>query len=936
MLRRKGFTMKSIEGAVTVCLAIFLCGSPGLSADDQPARFLTGNAARVTNQTRTFREAKMSLLARHPEAAKKLRGVLLDLADVDVRLGRAAALEFARGRDMKFSGDSVTVIASPAAGVAPDALAEELARRGVEVVRVGEASAKIKAPIGLLRSLATEVGQLGSLRVPGKLKLDNTVISEGIGNDSWMNARNWHDHGFKGDGVKVAVIDGGFIGLASRKANDEIPSTAVGIDYTGTGMESDTSHGCGVAEVIYDMAPNAQLYLIKIGDELDLEAAENYCKTNGIRVVNHSMGWYSFNFFDGMSYSSMQPSPVGVTNDADSNGILWVNSAGNDRYRHALIQWRDLDGDNYLDWSSSGTNINQIGNLSAGAYVTILLTWDKWPTTDQDFDLYLVRKSGSTWGIVATSVTLQNGSQPPVEGLGYTVPSNKTGYYGLVVVKYSASTSPWFIVRSFYENLQYYSYDNSSTPAPGSIGCPADAASVFAIGAIDEDYYRTGPIESYSSIGPNNRAYTGGSALVKPDICGPDATASITYPSGFGGTSASSPHMAGAAALVLSRFPSYTNAQVRDYLETGGDNPDLGVAGKDNQYGSGPCVLKKVWYVSGYARTSGGAGIYGVLFSATNGGGSYTTGGDGFYRLLENNGWSGTVTPSKSCFAFDPTSWNYLGVTSDQMLNYTGTALAPIITQQPQNQTKNLGESAAFDVAVSGTPEFTYQWRKNGSNINGATSSNYTIGSVTTCDVASYDCVVTDSCDTVTSNVATLTITGTNAATVAQAKSLSNGTAVGLSGPVATRAFSGFFYVEDADRSSGIRVDVCSDSIVPSEGSVPSILGTLQTIGGERVITDAIVAAGGLGTIPGAWGMTNKSANVPLAVGLFVTLWGTAQVPEGATDEFTIRDGSKLGVRVKLYGVALPANGSFVKVRGALGRDSIGPVIRVNSSSDLW
>ncbi|MCC6969697.1 MAG: matrixin family metalloprotease [Phycisphaerales bacterium] len=78
------------------------------------------------------------------------------------------------------------------------------------------------------------------------------------------------------------------------------------------------------------------------------------------------------------------------------------------------------------------------------------------------------------------------------------------------------------------------------------------------------------------------------------------------------------------------------------------------------------------------------------------------------------------------------------------------------ITGQPSNQTKCSGQSASFSVAATGATG--YQWRKNTVNIGGANSSTYTIASVTTGDVGSYDCVVSNSCGNVTSNAATLTV----------------------------------------------------------------------------------------------------------------------------------------------------------------------------------
>ncbi|MCX6374589.1 MAG: S8 family serine peptidase, partial [Armatimonadetes bacterium] len=274
--------------------------------------------------------------------------------------------------------------------------------------------------------MGTGIVELGYARPPAKPRLYNTTISQGINNDTVTNIKNWQDNGLTGNGVKVAIIDAGFIGLAALKAADELPASAIEVDYSGTGMEATTEHGCGVAETVYDVAPEAQLYLIKISDETDLREAEIYCKTNGVKVINHSIGWDGFNFFDGVPYVSMVPSPVSQVDDANGNGILWVNSAGNDRQAHALIQWRDANGDGLLDWNPAFANINQIGDLSAGTPVVVSLTWNKWPTTNQDFDLFLVRWTGSTWETVAVSAGWQRGTEPPTELLGYVVPSSKT------------------------------------------------------------------------------------------------------------------------------------------------------------------------------------------------------------------------------------------------------------------------------------------------------------------------------------------------------------------------------------------------------------------------------------------------------------------------------------------------------------------------------
>ena len=76
----------------------------------------------------------------------------------------------------------------------------------------------------------------------------------------------------------------------------------------------------------------------------------------------------------------------------------------------------------------------------------------------------------------------------------------------------------------------------------------------------------------------------------------------------------------------------------------------------------------------------------------------------------------------------------------------------------PTSIIRTIGTSASFTVTGSGAGTLSYQWEKNGSNISGATTATYTIGSVASADQGSYSCTVTGSCGSVTSNAATLTV----------------------------------------------------------------------------------------------------------------------------------------------------------------------------------
>ena len=84
---------------------------------------------------------------------------------------------------------------------------------------------------------------------------------------------------------------------------------------------------------------------------------------------------------------------------------------------------------------------------------------------------------------------------------------------------------------------------------------------------------------------------------------------------------------------------------------------------------------------------------------------------------------------------------------------------APTVSTQPSDQTVTAGQTASFSVSASGTAPFTYQWRKNGSNISGATSSTYTTPVTSFADHgAVYSVVVGNNAGTATSSNATLTV----------------------------------------------------------------------------------------------------------------------------------------------------------------------------------
>jgi hypothetical protein len=84
--------------------------------------------------------------------------------------------------------------------------------------------------------------------------------------------------------------------------------------------------------------------------------------------------------------------------------------------------------------------------------------------------------------------------------------------------------------------------------------------------------------------------------------------------------------------------------------------------------------------------------------------------------------------------------------------------VAPVITTQPQGQSATVGTSITLGVSATGTAPLTYQWRKDGVAISGATGGTLTLSNVTATSAGGYNVVVGSAGGTVTSNVAQLTV----------------------------------------------------------------------------------------------------------------------------------------------------------------------------------
>ena len=128
---------------------------------------------------------------------------------------------------------------------------------------------------------------------------------------------------------------------------------------------------------------------------------------------------------------------------------------------------------------------------------------------------------------------------------------------------------------------------------------------------------------------------------------------------------------------------------------------------------------------------------------------------------LKVDGLEVTATTS---YTFSDVKANHTIEVTFKQESQTPNVTAPSITTQPGNATVKVGETATFTIAVNGT-DLTYQWqidRNDGNgwvNIDGATAAIYTTSTVDiNCSGFKYQCVVSNSAGTDTSNTAVLTV----------------------------------------------------------------------------------------------------------------------------------------------------------------------------------
>jgi len=424
---------------------------------------------------------------------------------------------------------------------------------GLEIVGVGSGSIEVVGEIDRVRGSLGSNGVVAVERIYDPIEL---TVTEGL---APMLIDAVHAEGHDGAGARVAIIDIGFVGYDALLGS-ELPSSVVARSFRSDGdIYAGTVHGTAVAEIVHDVAPAAELYLINFDGE-NLGPVVDYLIAQKIDVVNTSIGW-TVGPFDGTSPVSLQ------VRRAVNRGITWVTSAGNSAETHWGGTFTDADSDGWHDFDTGAIEVDWFW-IAPRSWFRVDQTW----ANDQaDYDLCLFDWFYGALRDLVCSSAFQSPGDRPIESILWFNSSYSWYRFGFASRLWSGrSTHLDVFINGPVDDIQY-------STSSHSILVPGDAAAAITVGAVP---WISTTIASYSSRGPT------ADGRIKPDFVAPTRVSTATYgPRDFGGTSSSSPHVAGLAALYVAADPSWGPAYIRDALTT--EALPLGTRGKDNTYGWG-------------------------------------------------------------------------------------------------------------------------------------------------------------------------------------------------------------------------------------------------------------------------------------------------------------------------------------------------------------
>ncbi|MEO8018172.1 MAG: peptidase S8 [Pseudomonadota bacterium] len=490
------------------------------------------------------------------------------------------------------------------------ALRTQLVAKGLKDAVVHSTAVSGKAPIAALGDMAGTNG-LKFLRPTLAMTRKHPVVSQGDRSLHADLARR--ESGVTGRGVRVGVLSDSydcapgafeegapFTRAAQDIANDDLPRDVIVLKDLATAPSSDCSdEGRAMMQLVHDVAPGSpQAFYTAFESQEDFAAGIRALAAAGSKVIVDDIIYYSEPMFeDGIIAQAVD--------DVYADGVAYFSSAGNDarqsyESRFRLSSEEGVSGRRH-DFAS-GRVVDGLQTVTASASsVTLLSTqWDQ-PSlsangrrgAQSDVDVWFYDMNGDIIEICTDDpeqvICQIPGIDANVGGDAVETPimvnfSDEDLQVQIGIELYEGP-SPNYIKYVWFDlDAGVFTVDEHDT-ASGTVFGHANAAGAEAVGAAA--WYQTAAwgsplrpqcipacLNYFSSaggapvfFGPNGRRLSTPAVRIKPGVTGPDGgntsfaffdlgfeVPGTTEPDGypnFFGTSASAPHVAAVAALIL-------------------------------------------------------------------------------------------------------------------------------------------------------------------------------------------------------------------------------------------------------------------------------------------------------------------------------------------------------------------------------------------------
>lgn len=434
------------------------------------------------------------------------------------------------------------------------------------------------------RAVEADFDQIASLSFVEKIRLPRYATpragSVNTQGDSILKANQLRALGFKGKGVKVGIISDGANNWTSARASGDLPasislygSCSVSTRNVSQCRSGKTcNEGTAMAEIIHDLAPEAQIAVGAVSTALEfIQRVNQLAYSFKADVIVDDLGFFGEPYFeDGDLANAVAALP---------SNVLYVSSAGNASHIHYEDDFKVASSTPVIthDFSSNDETLGFL--VPADGYTVAILQWnDLFDNPSSDFDLYVTDSSSI---VAASQANQSSGNIEPIEAVCIPNTGSSEQVRFAIIEKVSGADKR---LEMFFLGSSLIEHNTSA----GSIFGHAATSRALAIGSINASEPGNNSLAFYSSRGPSRVDFPFLEQRPKPDLVaidGVSVTGAGGFPQQFFGTSAAAPHVAGIAALLFSVSDKVTAKNVKKALLDGA--VDLGSAGADSLYGHG-------------------------------------------------------------------------------------------------------------------------------------------------------------------------------------------------------------------------------------------------------------------------------------------------------------------------------------------------------------